>query len=812
MNVWLGEVNRLAFEIAPIFYKLLWMSLTAVMIGFVVLLVRYFGEKRISPLWKYLLWGVMLFALLVPYRFPSPISLMPISIEQEVSYRQSYDQAKLEWKLASQEAAVEQNHAQVKELGQKESRLFLTSLAVDVVLPWAWILGMILLALSLAVGRWRLLYQVKKSSRFLSPDSREGSILLEAKKKLKIIREVEVLVQNHLQSPALLAGRKPLILLPEYAINLSGESLLYILMHELAHWKRKDHWLNYLLLCLQVIYWFNPLVWLLFFAIRNDMEVLNDEYVLKEIGWEHQKYYSYSLVEVLAHANRISGVPKLLCMVDGKKNVERRIQIMKQEGYFQKNKKSITIMGGIIILVLAILFLTQIPADRESMKWAKSLKKEEIEKIELLVEPSSEKEQYRLFAQEEWQEIIDFIRQSRGKYLENPEPLAGQTIILFITAKDGKIHHVSNLGTEWVIDGDHYSGNPNWLKKWKYKEGNAPLPKHFHYGKAISAFKGLELYLWKEDGKTYYNLLSGTNRKKTEQEMYNPETAETNLGEIAKIISRQEDGLHIWLCPDSREEALNLTEKGFSEFEMENIAMHLRESLPKHSTLEVVMPEKAGEKIMLDVPAEVEKAAEYPLDRIVFRFFKETGKRQLTTEEVEEVKTAFEQLLQHPTKEGELFVNPICYFFNSYYDTPEEMDLWEFTWYLPGEELLSGNEADEKEFAKLKEVAGGIFNNRELKDTISPVRRLPKSFVDNMLTRYMGIVSEDITKRGETLYLGEPYDSFYVYSSDFGVGFFECSGGEINGDELKLYSDNAVLTLKREADRYLIVSHQRKEK
>ena len=57
-------------------------------------------------------------------------------------------------------------------------------------------------------------------------------------------------------------------------------------------------------------------------------------------------------------------------------------------------------MGGIIILVLAILFLTQIPADRESMKWAKSLKKEEIEKIELLVEPSSKKERYQLFAQD----------------------------------------------------------------------------------------------------------------------------------------------------------------------------------------------------------------------------------------------------------------------------------------------------------------------------------------------------------------------------------------------------------------------------
>lgn len=708
------DINRLSFGLAPIFYKLVWMSLTAVMIGFIVLLLRYFGEKRISPFWKYLLWGVMLFALLVPYRFPSSFSLMPISIEQEVSYRESYALAKMERKMANQEAMTPENHRQVKELSEKESRLFLTSLVMDVVLPRIWFVGMMVCAIYFMVGRWRFLHQVRKDGRLLSSDSPEMVVLSEAKKKLGVTGEVDVLVQSRLQSPALFGGRKPLILLPEYAQNLREESLLYILMHELAHWKRKDHWLNYLLLCLQVVYWFNPLVWLLFLAIRNDMEVLNDEYVLKQIGMEHQKRYSYSLVEVLAHANHISGVPKLLCMVDGKKNVERRIKMMKQGGYFQKNRKSIAIMGGVMILTLAILFLTQMPTERESMKWAKNLKMEEVEKMELLVTPAPQNQPYRLFEREEWQEVIDLIHQSRGKYLENPEELAGQVITLYVTTKDGKIHHIGNLGNaELVIDGDHYQSDYDWLSGWKYKGGDAPVPKFFHYGKA-------------------------------------------------------------------------------------------------DSTLEVVMPETVGKVITLDTPAETEIVPAVPLDRIRFSFFQDTGKRQLTAAEVEEVKIALEQLVEHPKKEGEMFINPVCHFFNSYYDRPEEMDLWEFTWYLPGEELLAGNETDETEFAKLKESGVKFFADRELKDTITPLRRVPRAFVDSMLTRYMGIVSQDITKRGQTLYLGEPYDNFYIFSSDMGVGFFECTGGEINGEELRLFSDYAVLTLKRVNDRYLIVSHRRK--
>lgn len=811
MNGLIVDINRLSFGLAPIFYKLVWMSLTAVMIGFIVLLLRYFGEKRISPFWKYLLWGVMLFALLVPYRFPSSFSLMPISIEQEVSYRESYALAKMERKMANQEAMTPENHRQVKELSEKESRLFLTSLVMDVVLPRIWFVGMMVCAIYFMVGRWRFLHQVRKDGRLLSSDSPEMVVLSEAKKKLGITREVDVLVQSRLQSPALFTGRKPLILLPEYAQNLREESLLYILMHELAHWKRKDHWLNYLLLCLQVVYWFNPMVWLLFHAIRNDMEVLNDEYVLKEIGMEHQKRYSYSLVEVLAHANHISGVPKLLCMVDGKKNVERRIKMMKQGGYFQKNRKSIAIMGGVMILTLAILFLTQMPTERESLKWAKNLKMKEVEKIELLVTPALENRHYRLLPQEEWQEVIDLIRQSRGKYLEKSEDLTGQVITLYVTTKDGKIHHIGNLGNaELVIDGDYYQSDYDWLSGWKYKGGDAPVPKFFHYGKPVSAFKGLEIYVWKEDGKTYYNLLSGTNQEKTEEEKYNPKTAETNLGEVIKFISKQGEGLYVWLCPDSRIKDPKSLEGDFSQFDADNIAMHLREVLPNGSRLEVVMPKIVGKRITRDTPVETEIVPAVPLDRIRFSFFQDTGKRQLTAAEVEEVKISLEQLVEHPKKEGEMFVNPVCHFFNSYYDRPEEMDLWEFTWYLPGEELLSGNETDETEFAKLKESGVKFFADRELKDTITPLRRVPRAFVDSMLTRYMGIVSQDITKRGETLYLGEPYDNFYIFSSDMGVGFFECTGGEINGEELRLFSDYAVLTLKRVQDRYLIVSHRRK--
>ena len=40
MHTFLSELNKLAYVLAPVFYKLVWMSLTAVLLGGVLLAVR----------------------------------------------------------------------------------------------------------------------------------------------------------------------------------------------------------------------------------------------------------------------------------------------------------------------------------------------------------------------------------------------------------------------------------------------------------------------------------------------------------------------------------------------------------------------------------------------------------------------------------------------------------------------------------------------------------------------------------------------------------------------------------------------------
>ena len=148
------------------------------------------------------------------------------------------------------------------------------------------------------------------------------------------------------------------------------------------------------------------------------------------------------------------------------------------------NMREVNVMKKrIIITVVIILFIIvgylvywKYPSGRDTMSWARSLRVEDVEKIELIVQPSDENERYKLLSQEEMdtavklinkshlsQEEMDaavkLINKSHGKYVEEPEPVTGLSRLLIVTMADGNIHKVS-YGGYLTIDGDSYMDHP----------------------------------------------------------------------------------------------------------------------------------------------------------------------------------------------------------------------------------------------------------------------------------------------------------------------------------------------------------------
>jgi len=73
---------------------------------------------------------------------------------------------------------------------------------------------------------------------------------------------------------------QPIILLPLRAVTWSRERLDCVLMHELAHVERRDFVSQMLAELACAAYWFNPLVWLIARALREDAELAADSAVL----------------------------------------------------------------------------------------------------------------------------------------------------------------------------------------------------------------------------------------------------------------------------------------------------------------------------------------------------------------------------------------------------------------------------------------------------------------------------------------------------------------------------------------------------
>ena len=79
--------------------------------------------------------------------------------------------------------------------------------------------------------------------------------------------------------------------------GLDPESRKVVLCHERVHLQRRDYLWKPLALVICCVHWFNPLVWLAFYLMNMDCEMSCDEKVVKLLGEESKKIYSYTLLE-----------------------------------------------------------------------------------------------------------------------------------------------------------------------------------------------------------------------------------------------------------------------------------------------------------------------------------------------------------------------------------------------------------------------------------------------------------------------------------------------------------------------------------
>ncbi len=192
--------------------------------------------------------------------------------------------------------------------------------ALDIFFVWAAIAGVALLRV--ALGLWQL-RKLRRSCSIidvatLDPELRET---LEA---FQSVRAVALCQSDHVRVPTAIGFLKPVVVIPTWALHeLSTTELNSILIHELAHLRRRDDWTNLAQQILKALLFFHPAVWWIQSQLALEREMACDDAVLAETT--NPRAYAQCLVSVAEKSFIRRGVALAQAIVNRMRQTSLRV-------------------------------------------------------------------------------------------------------------------------------------------------------------------------------------------------------------------------------------------------------------------------------------------------------------------------------------------------------------------------------------------------------------------------------------------------------------------------------------------------------
>ncbi len=352
-----------------------------------ILLIKMILRERLGARWHYYLWLVLLLRLILPWAPQSRISLYNLIPNSLSPYRTSPGLAglsaderrtetdSLRWEGSpSPASATDQARTALQKQGgaagsttsrppfrtavsshQESSQAsgqghLLASLVVPALI-WVWLSGAVILAGYIFVKAFRLWQTVTPERPVTNQEILE--LLEDGKLQMRVRTLVGVVVTDKVRTPALFGFLRPRILLPQGLIETLGlDELHYVFLHELAHLRRRDIYLGWLVCLLQVVHWFNPVLWYAFRRMRADQELAADALALATAGAGESPRYGQAILKLLERFARPQYLPSLAGILENPSHIERRMTMIAR---FKNNSYRWSPMAAILIVILGCI-------------------------------------------------------------------------------------------------------------------------------------------------------------------------------------------------------------------------------------------------------------------------------------------------------------------------------------------------------------------------------------------------------------------------------------------------------------------------
>lgn len=305
-----------------IFLKLLNMSITASWLVFAVFLLRILFRKA-PKFVSMLLWALVGIRLVCPFSLKSILSVIPNPepVPSEIlTAERPVIQSGISAVNETMNPVLSETFAPSAETGV--SPLGSLAFAASVL----WLCGIVVLLLYTAVSYWRIHKSVREAALY------QGNIWL----------------CDRIDTPFIFGVLRPRVFLPS---DIEKADLPYVLAHEQAHLKRRDHLWKPLGFLLLTVYWFNPVLWAAYILFCKDMELACDERVLRTLGAACKKPYSNALINCSVPRKRISACP----LAFGETGVKERVRSVLN---YKKPAFWLAAVAVVAVAVAALVFLT----------------------------------------------------------------------------------------------------------------------------------------------------------------------------------------------------------------------------------------------------------------------------------------------------------------------------------------------------------------------------------------------------------------------------------------------------------------------
>ena len=214
----------------------------------------------------------------------------------------------------------------------------------------SWILLVTLLSIYNLIAYWITYhYNMRLSFRCKDKAIIKMAVKIAEETGLRKLPSLQI-IKSGGRGPFTMGVVKKFIFIPD---NISKEKeIQYILKHEMVHCKENDNFWKILFLAVHIIHWFNPLVWSLKRFAEQDMELVCDESVTRDVSALERKEYGKILIKYLEIQNRDTHKNSFSAdYVAGKRFLERRFDRI----FDQSTKRGGRGLVGSLVMVLLLL-------------------------------------------------------------------------------------------------------------------------------------------------------------------------------------------------------------------------------------------------------------------------------------------------------------------------------------------------------------------------------------------------------------------------------------------------------------------------